>query len=344
VQDQLLGDLPSGQTLWIQGNNTLGSAALTATNGFANRGTIRIESIESSWNSTLSLTSGVLTNAVTGRIEVNRGSGGPRSLDFPIRNQGTIRVGSDVTLALTGPNEGTVQVQGGATLDLVAGYSQSAGETALNDGTLRSTNTVQLNGGALTGSGTLRADVENSAIITPAGGSLIIQGKLTQNPGAMLSLMVRESSSFGIDALVVEGPITLDGTLRVKAGANYTPKYGENHILLSGTAITGTFTNIFLPPLPADLNWKLDYQPTSVTLKTVRSAGTVALDDGRLNSAGQFEFSFTGVANASYSLETSTNLIQWVSLTNFVHTGSPLLITDPGWTNFPRRFYRATVR
>ena len=344
VQDQLLGDLPAGQTLWVQGNNTLGSAALVTTNGFANRGTLRIESIESSWNSALSLSSGVLTNAATGRIEVNRGSGGPRSLDFPIRNQGTIRVGTDVSLNFSQANEGTVQIQGGATVDVIGSYSQTAGETSLNDGTLRSTNKVLLTGGSLTGNGTVRAEVESTATIAPAGGTLIIEGKLTQGLGGTLAFRAKDSSAAGVDRLAVLGPVVLAGALRLDALPDFRPKYGISYALVNGAAITGTFTNISLPPLPADLNWKLEYHPTSVTLRTIRSAGTVAVDEGKVNPDGTFGFAFSGVLNASYSLEASTNLVNWIPLTNFIQTVNPIQIVDPGSTNFPRRFYRAIVR
>jgi hypothetical protein len=42
-------------------------------------------------------------------------------------------------------------------------------------------------------------------------------------------------------------------------------------------------------------------------------------------------------------IQVSSNLISWITLTNFVGTNSTLIIRDPAATNFSRRFYRAVI-
>ena len=42
-------------------------------------------------------------------------------------------------------------------------------------------------------------------------------------------------------------------------------------------------------------------------------------------------------------IQTSTNLLTWTTLTNFVGTSSTLDFTDPAATNLDRRFYRAVI-
>ena len=42
-------------------------------------------------------------------------------------------------------------------------------------------------------------------------------------------------------------------------------------------------------------------------------------------------------------IQVSTNLINWVTLTNFVGTNSPITFRDSAAINFPRRFYRAVI-
>jgi hypothetical protein len=55
----------------------------------------------------------------------------------------------------------------------------------------------------------------------------------------------------------------------------------------------------------------------------------------RLNLEGPLGF--------SYTIQASTNLLNWQPLTNFVGAQSPFYFSDPGTTNYDRRFYRAVV-
>jgi sugar lactone lactonase YvrE len=57
---------------------------------------------------------------------------------------------------------------------------------------------------------------------------------------------------------------------------------------------------------------------------------------------GNFQLAFYGLLNTNYTVQTSTNLIDWQTFTNF--TGSNLLFyfSDPAAMNFKQRFYRVT--
>ncbi|MEO5803060.1 MAG: M12 family metallo-peptidase [Verrucomicrobiota bacterium] len=55
---------------------------------------------------------------------------------------------------------------------------------------------------------------------------------------------------------------------------------------------------------------------------------------------GQFQLQFSGLAGASYRLQASTNLINWVTLTNVVSSNVSNLFLDTGATNFKNRFYK----
>src|SRR4029077_13883201 len=70
----------AGSTLRVQGDNAASTAALTVDNGFSNNGTIILQSSDQSFASNLTVTSGTLTNAVGGIINVNVGTGGGRTL------------------------------------------------------------------------------------------------------------------------------------------------------------------------------------------------------------------------------------------------------------------------
>lgn len=143
-------------TVWVQGNGAYGTASLTVGALAANAGTIRLESVGSSWVSQIVIPSGAtFGNLVTGRIESRLGSGGPRNIlgaKSVLVNHGTLDPGGPNHLFIQGhfiqsasgvfetrygganpPQHSRLNVQGTATLGgtialgLVDGYTPSAG-------------------------------------------------------------------------------------------------------------------------------------------------------------------------------------------------------------------------
>jgi hypothetical protein len=53
-----------------------------------------------------------------------------------------------------------------------------------------------------------------------------------------------------------------------------------------------------------------------------------------------FQMGFSGVAGNSYVLQTSTNLLNWTPLITNTATTNLFYLTDPGASNYSRRFYR----
>jgi hypothetical protein len=60
-------------------------------------------------------------------------------------------------------------------------------------------------------------------------------------------------------------------------------------------------------------------------------------------SNGQFRFTLLGEAGRSYTIQASTNLVDWTALTNFVSATGTDQFTDPAAPSFNRRFYRAVT-
>ena len=83
-------DIPFGQELLIQGSSGSGHQNLQRA-GFENAGRIRMESINGQYSSSLTITDGWLTNAPTGEIVTNPGSGGARNLTGNILNRGLVQ-------------------------------------------------------------------------------------------------------------------------------------------------------------------------------------------------------------------------------------------------------------
>jgi hypothetical protein len=59
--------------------------------------------------------------------------------------------------------------------------------------------------------------------------------------------------------------------------------------------------------------------------------------------SNHFGFNLSGISGQSVIIEASTDLLDWLSLsTNALGSGA-VYFSDPGSTNFTRRFYRARL-
>jgi hypothetical protein len=121
---------------------------------------------------------------------------------------------------------------------------------------------------------------------------------------------------FALQAPVLSSPaVASDGTIYFGAGAFY--------------ALKG--------------NSPLANSPWPKFRQNLRNTGKVEkpqLKNPRRAAAG-FEADLFGEMGQSYTVQTSTNFLNWTSLTSIVCTTLPELIMDPCVTGFPFRVYRA---
>jgi hypothetical protein len=191
------------------------------------------------------LTNGGLTT--TGTLEANNG--------------GTLKVE-----AFT--NSGGVTIGANSALTVVGDYSQSSGTTDVA-GTLTANN-VNLNGGALAGSGTIQGNLFNASQIglgsTPE--ILTVQGNYTQTAAGALNLQIAGTTAgTEYDQLNVSESAALDGALNVTlangfspAGQSFTLMTFANHMgafatttgVPAGEALNLTATALGLAAAPAD--------------------------------------------------------------------------------------------
>ena len=68
---------------------------------------------------------------------------------------------------------------------------------------------------------------------------------------------------------------------------------------------------------------------------------TPRLNDTSIQSNGQFRCTLIGQAGRSYTIQASTNLVNWTAVTNFVSATGTNQFIDSTAPNFSRRFYRA---
>jgi hypothetical protein len=152
-------------------------------------------------------------------------------------------VGSNLTVGnLT--SAGAVSIDAGSTLS-GGTYAQTGGTTVV-DGTL-ATGPVGLQGGTLSGTGTIIGDLTNAASVsigdTSTTGTLTLTGNYTQTGAG--TLIVKLAAVGEADRLVVQGEATLDGTLNVVLVGSYVPLTGDQFVVVTtGGSEAGAFANL----------------------------------------------------------------------------------------------------
>ena len=140
-------------------------------------------------------------------------------------NAGTLNTTTSAYVAIPFNNTGTVNITSG-TLSL-SNYVQTAGSIVLNGGSLFTSNPLDIQGGALKGSG----DITGNVTIGAVGTVDIELGGTT--PGI---------NATDYDQLKITGAASLAGTLKVGLTGGFTPAIGNTFTIMTSGSCTGTFT------------------------------------------------------------------------------------------------------
>ncbi len=254
-------------------DSTLAGAALTTT------GTANIGGFENTIESTL-LTLGSTT--VAGSMVLNGSIGNLGTLAWmdggisgngSFDNQGTFNLQTGGGFAPQFTNSGTLNSSisgnnsafGGlftntgnvliteSTIGFMNGYVQSAGITQLNNGAITTTpSDFSLNGGLLSGTGTVNGNVLNNAGRIAAGfspGQITIGGNYTQGPAGVLAIEIGGTSIPGVDfdALNITGSANLNGTLIIEFFGGFTTSSGATIPFLNYQNASGAFATVLAP-------------------------------------------------------------------------------------------------
>ncbi len=240
-----------GSTLTVRGNGSIGDAFLTIASGFTNNGTIDFTSTGGGFNTTLVVASGTLLNAATRNITMSAGTGGLRTLNAALNNQGTITAGISVDVSAPSAshtssgsilvNAGTFnfnQIGGGASLTTSGIVSVAAGAVfAVNSGS------YSANAGTnLTGAGAFTASTVNASI---GVGTTIASATFTNSTVTFGAAFTTASTALTLVNTSTSGSaITVNGnalTLRNGIVGNAVTHQGP--IIAEGTSsITGVVT------------------------------------------------------------------------------------------------------
>ena len=244
----------------LQGNGTFSTAQLTVANGFVNNGTIALTDTTSSYGAVLHLTNGTLTNSSGATIDVQVGTNGPRTLDAPLDNQGTLTVNRSLGLTKSGAvhtNSGTINVNAKLTIQQ-SGASPSftnAGSILIGTG-----DTLAVTGGSFAYSGgsisggvwTINsATVSASQTFTTAIATLVLTsstwggaGTLTIAPSTALTIAGSTLNS-AVDnqgTLTVHGTTAFNAALTNATGATLRLQ-GDGAFSTSNVTVAAGFTN-----------------------------------------------------------------------------------------------------
>jgi hypothetical protein len=212
---------------------------------------------------------------LTGLTAISGVTAGSGRLVLRAESGGILRLGGSTVSARTsleadGPNT-VVTVDGGLILDTTS-------DVRLTDGGTLSLVAPLFNRGTISGNGTLRGVIFNDGVISPGSsiGELGVEGNLTATENSIFSIEIvaEPMSAPQNDRVTATQRIMLAGHLLVmliEGGMGiFDPLEGDEfELFTAGSGITGGFSSVSLPPLPAELGWELIYEPMAMSLKVV---------------------------------------------------------------------------
>ncbi len=110
---QLVANLSPSVTFWVQGSSLFQHTTLSLAGDAINRGTLRLQSRDAGWTSSINTGIYRLSNGPTGTVVSGLGSGGVRSLNGVFSNAGRLVAEDDYRLPVSGSYEGAGGSVGG---------------------------------------------------------------------------------------------------------------------------------------------------------------------------------------------------------------------------------------
>jgi hypothetical protein len=185
---------------------------------------------------------------------------------------------ADETMTLVVDNNATLTTFAGLNIEQFGQVNLVSGNLDVQYVDIRAGGRLSGNGAIATGSGPIPGQVENvSGVVAPSTtlsatgiGAINIAGRYSNGDLGVLEMEIAGADVDQYDRIIVDGPATLAGTLRVLLpGANpHVPGLTQVYTLLTATeGIGGKFDVLDLPALSPNLMWYVGYGETSMFLK-----------------------------------------------------------------------------
>lgn len=239
-------------------------------------------------------------------------------------------------------NWGSVDIQSGI-VNFQGYWVQTAGTAQVDAGATVAAGTLQIQGGRLSGTGTINGIVNNAAVVNPGA----VPGILTIAPGkdyqqasiATLKIEIGgHTPGLLYDRLVVGGHATLAGRLQVSSINGFAPQLGDTFEILTCASETGAFSSVDPTGIPGT-SWLPRYNGTNVTLVL---ANSLVLSAPHL-SGGSVNMSFPTTPGLGYLVQASDNFTppNWQTIKTVTGDGTVQSFSDPLTRN--QRFYRIVL-
>lgn len=181
----------------------------------------------------------------------------------------TITNGRELATGGTLQNEGIFVVGSASRLVVGGEYTQTAGETVLDDGEILADQRVVISVGELRGVGLVGPQLLNRGAVSPglSAGTLQISDDYTQTGAGALTIEIGgPDPGVDHDDLQITDVALLDGSLDVTVIDGFVPVGGETFVILSARMVDGTFATENLPPPFGHLQWFVRYELNRVIL------------------------------------------------------------------------------
>jgi hypothetical protein len=186
----------------------------------------------------------------------------------------TLTRGRRFTTGAAFTNAGQVALDAASSFTTTGSYTQTAGVTDLGSGVLTASPGVDLQGGVLTGAGTVNGDLMNGGVVSPGGdgttGILTVTGNYLQTAASVLNIdLGGVNAGTQYDQVQIGGTAILDGTLNVALIGGYVPQVGDSFLILTFSSVAGTFATVNGLDLGNGLYLDPAYGDTGLTLVTM---------------------------------------------------------------------------
>jgi len=179
----------------------------------------------------------------------------------------------------------------------------------------------------LSGVAAIAAGGEEAAMASQSNGMVVVWGPYNYQVPAPASVTNAVAVAIGEDFLLA---LLANGTV---AAWNYSGVLQTNYVPTGLTNVVAIAAN----------------DASTLAMAIVRGGSVVpssnlVLGSPTLLANRQFQFTVSGgTTGQGYTMLASTNLFNWITLSNGSITNSPFLLSDPAAPNYPRRFYRLTT-
>jgi hypothetical protein len=360
----LNGGLFTKLTVQPAGKFVIGS---TATKNFTSATLINQGVVD--WTSgAIAMGSGVISNGGLWKIESDDQLYNGGGINLMFTNAGTLQktAGIGDMTRIDGVNfinlsGGLIQVDAG-TLRMPQNYTNLNGTVRLNGGTIGESSggffgfsPLRLTGGVLDGSGTLDQFVASGGgTISPGNSPGLLQFQSGFNAGAGTTLSIDGTGTIpgtGYDQLSVTGAVAISNCTLQVTSLPAVP-FGTAFTIIQNDgadAVQGTFSG-----LPENSTFSANGQSyrihyaggtgNDVTLVSESGAPPTppTLSSGGYSN-GNFHLLGTGTSSLVYTVQASTNFLQWTNIgTTTGDLSGALNFLDTNAANFRYRFYRTT--